>query len=675
VKKIIMSNMKKIEGLLLPIFITLLMAILSPLVYAQAVHKSSDFNHMKTGFPITGSHIKLECETCHVQGLFKGTPRNCAGCHSPGRRVVAPFKPATHMLTTAACEICHTNTITFRGARFNHIGVQPGGCITCHNGLSAPGKPSGHIVTDPANMSCDTCHRTSSWVPASFKHAGNFMFCSSCHNGGKAKGVPANHVPIPAGTECDKCHKSGFISFAGAVFDHTGQTDCKTCHVAGTYGAKTKIPGHIPTASIQCDVCHVGTGFISFAGSTMSHPAVEAVPINCSTCHNGSYTSQGSFLGGAKAKTPNHVATTAECGTCHLGRSSFLGGLFVHSSAQPPVAGICRTCHNGTKALGPTNSTSHTTSPGNTASCDTCHGTANGYTSFAGASFTHAGVVAGTCGTCHLGQAAAVTKGSTHIPTSGNACDACHVSGYNVGSFASSTMNHSAVIAYTCATCHNGSYLSEKGSLGLGALPKPTNHISTGSSCDSCHHSFNSFAGAVYDHAGVTPTTCGSCHIPGTSGAKQKGAGHIPYTLNACDACHKAGYATGAFLTASMNHAAVTSTRCDTCHNGSYTGEGTTGAQWKGTVANHIPTTITGSLDCNTCHTSTALWTSEKMNHNGAVGKTGVLCTTCHVTGANYLGNMQKKSLTHDSGGHTDCSDSGCHKPLGNKGTSWVKWN
>ena len=37
---------------------------------------------------------------------------------------------------------------------------------------------------------------------------------------------------------------------------------------------------------------------------------------------------------------------------------------------------------------------------------------------------------------------------------------------------------------------------------------------------------------------------------------------------------------------------------------------------------------------------------------------------------------MEKKSLTHEkSTGVTDCSQSGCHRPLGNKGSPYTKWN
>ena len=31
-----------------------------------------NFNHLKTGFPLTGAHATLPCETCHVQGTLQG---------------------------------------------------------------------------------------------------------------------------------------------------------------------------------------------------------------------------------------------------------------------------------------------------------------------------------------------------------------------------------------------------------------------------------------------------------------------------------------------------------------------------------------------------------------------------------------------------------------------------
>ena len=63
----------------------------------------ASFNHLKTGFPLTGAHVTVTCEACHVDGIFKGTPKDCAGCHSIGVRASATPKPADHVQTSAPC--------------------------------------------------------------------------------------------------------------------------------------------------------------------------------------------------------------------------------------------------------------------------------------------------------------------------------------------------------------------------------------------------------------------------------------------------------------------------------------------------------------------------------------------------------------------------------------------
>jgi hypothetical protein len=37
----------------------------------------TDFDHFTTGFPLEGRHKALECDSCHVNGSFKGTPKIC----------------------------------------------------------------------------------------------------------------------------------------------------------------------------------------------------------------------------------------------------------------------------------------------------------------------------------------------------------------------------------------------------------------------------------------------------------------------------------------------------------------------------------------------------------------------------------------------------------------------
>jgi Cytochrome c7 and related cytochrome c len=331
------------------ILVSLAISFFAPSVTAQVVHRKSDFNHMKTGFPLTGVHTNVDCETCHVGGIFKGTPTTCAGCHSPGRSVVAPSKHANHLITNAPCETCHTNTVSFLGARFDHMGVQPRACMTCHNGGTfAPGKPAGHALTV---ASCDTCHRTSAWIPAGYDHIGVVPgSCINCHNGSVAIGKPSFHIATSAA--CDTCHHN-FSTFFGAVFDHINSgapitSGCVNCHGGQSLETKTKTSGvHIPT-SAGCETCHSTSIFTSFAGAsaTMNHGIVAGA--RCDSCHNGSYISQGSKLGGAMAKISigNHIPTTItgslDCNTCHTGGTS--NWSTVNMNHNGAITG-CKTCH------------------------------------------------------------------------------------------------------------------------------------------------------------------------------------------------------------------------------------------------------------------------------------------------------------------------------------------
>ena len=180
-----------------------MMGVFSSSVYAaNAVGK--DFDHARTGFQLSGAHRNERCESCHIQGIFKGTPTQCASCHtSRGQRASFSTMPANHIPTKQTCDSCH-NTASFSGARFNHAGVTPGTCSTCHNGKTATGKPAAHIATTAA---CDSCHKTSAWTPAAFSHTGVAPgACSTCHNGKTASGKPAMHIPTTAA--CDSCHKT-----------------------------------------------------------------------------------------------------------------------------------------------------------------------------------------------------------------------------------------------------------------------------------------------------------------------------------------------------------------------------------------------------------------------------------------------------------------------------------
>ena len=154
--------------------------------------------------------------------------------------------------------------------------------------------------------------------------------------------------------------------------------------------------------------------------------------------------------------------------------------------------------------------------------CDTCHRT----TTWMSAAFTHLSVMPGACASCHGSTASG--KPANHIPTT-KACDTCHTTG---GTFTTSRFTHSAtqgVIAGQCATCHNGSYTQ------WNALGKTANHVATTASCDTCHKNYTSFAGATFNHTGISPGTCSTCHFQG--GRPGAGQASQPHPLRVAAAC------------------------------------------------------------------------------------------------------------------------------------------
>src|SRR5579863_1314245 len=72
-----------------------------------------NFDHLSTGFELDGVHRDLPCESCHINAVFKGTPRKCGVCHITGSTFNATPKTATHIMSTNNCAACH-DTTSFR---------------------------------------------------------------------------------------------------------------------------------------------------------------------------------------------------------------------------------------------------------------------------------------------------------------------------------------------------------------------------------------------------------------------------------------------------------------------------------------------------------------------------------------------------------------------------------
>ena len=322
-------------------------------VAAEKAPKQVRFDHIKTGFNLTGAHLRARCESCHISGVFRGTPTQCAVCHAAGNRFSAKAKPQTHIPTNAACDTCHKTT-AWLPAQFWHEGVAAGTCRTCHNGTMAGGQTSSHIRT---TASCDACHSTISWRANGFNHQGVARgTCATCHNGSTAKGKPATHIATTAA--CDSCHRT--TAWIPATFSHTGVAPgtCATCHNGSS--AKGKTANHVMTTA-SCDACHKTTAWIP---ATFSHTGVA--PGTCKTCHNGTT---------AKGMSANHIPVTTtfagsvSCDLCHRSTTTFTSATMSHTGV---ITGSCATCHNGTFARGKPNG-----HPSTTKSCDSsgCHNT------------------------------------------------------------------------------------------------------------------------------------------------------------------------------------------------------------------------------------------------------------------------------------------------------------
>lgn len=255
----------------------LLLAMLThPEASAQTTLRA--FDHLTTGFELDGAHRDVPCESCHVAAMFKGTPRDCRGCHAFGSRINALAKPASHIMSSESCGECHSTVAWSPADRFDHTQVR-GTCASCHNNIQATGKPTNHIASSD---NCDTCHTTTAWTPARFDHASVTPgSCSTCHNGVRATGKPTSHIPTTA--ECDSCHST--VAWTPAMFDHTGVTGgCQSCHNGAM--ATGKNVGHMSTAR-ECNVCHSVTAWtpLTFRHTSPEYPGDHRGNLSCVDCH------------------------------------------------------------------------------------------------------------------------------------------------------------------------------------------------------------------------------------------------------------------------------------------------------------------------------------------------------------------------------------------------------
>ncbi|MCC6861952.1 MAG: hypothetical protein IT158_25495 [Bryobacterales bacterium] len=220
--------------------------------------KGAVFNHSTTRFPLTGAHTSQSCGACHSNGVYRGTPSTCDGCH------LKQYNATTNPNHAAAgfpkdCALCH-NTSQWKGAQFSHNSMTKFpltgahtrvACSDCHVNNRYAGTPTDcyschakeyQSVSNPNHIAagfpktCGSCHTTVTWSGASFthsfpiysgSHAGKWSSCNDCHtNPSNYSSFSCTNCHEHSKTEMDKKHKD----VKGYAYN---SSSCYSCHPQG----------------------------------------------------------------------------------------------------------------------------------------------------------------------------------------------------------------------------------------------------------------------------------------------------------------------------------------------------------------------------------------------------------------------------------------------------------
>lgn len=272
------------------------------LCWLSVAAMAASFDHDATRFPLEGFHRLVECEVCHVNGRFQGTPMQCDACHGGSSPIPAGGKSPHHLPTTNACGDCHRAQNWELVSRFDHAQAR-GACQQCHNGSVQPGKPANHVVS---SEQCDSCHTTALWQMARFDHSGISGSCSACHNNVQASGKPRDHLNTTA--ECNQCHSTR--AWAPARFDHSDVSgNCSGCH--NGVDATGKNSGHFVTTR-ECNSCHntVRWNSVNYVHQGSGYPGEHRDRLECRDCHRGN----------VEMNVWTYPAYQPDCAGCHANR-------------------------------------------------------------------------------------------------------------------------------------------------------------------------------------------------------------------------------------------------------------------------------------------------------------------------------------------------------------------
>ena len=238
-------------------------------------------------FPLTGRHATAACVNCHGNGVYRGTPRACVGCHrAEYDRTTQPAHAAAGFSTV--CDSCHSASAPAWTGSYNHSAVYPlvglhatQACAVCHVNNVYKGTPN----------SCFGCHKTNYDRTSKPPHAasGFSTACDSCHNPSASSWSAAfNHSAIypllglHAVQACTACHVNN-------VYVGTSRL-CYGCHKTD-YDRTSKPPHAASGFSTSCDSCHspsASTWAATFDHNQYFVLAGRHLTAACTDCHRNS---------------------------------------------------------------------------------------------------------------------------------------------------------------------------------------------------------------------------------------------------------------------------------------------------------------------------------------------------------------------------------------------------
>ena len=519
--------------------------------HTTTVWNPSTFNHdEQTNFQLTGAHITVNCQECHIGGQFAGTSTECFGCHEDSyNETTDPDHEAGQF--SHSCEECHTTTV-WNPSTFNHdeqtnfqltgahvtvncqechIDGQFAGtsteCFGCHeddyNETTDPDHEAGQL-----SHNCEECHTTTVWNPSTFDHDVQTDFpltgahitvnCQECHVDGQFDGTT---------TECFGCHEDDYEAVEDP--DHVaGQfnTNCLICHTTATWipstlnHDETNFPLTGAHVTVNCEECHVDG---QYAGT----------PTECFACHEDDYN---------ETTDPDHETGqfSHSCEECHT-TTVWNPSTFNHNEQTDfPLEGAhvavdCQECHIDGQF------------DGTSTECFGCH--EDDYEGVDDPSHVE-GQFDHDCTTCHSNEAwtpATFDHDNTDFPLVGAhvnvSCQECHADGQFEGT------------TTECFGCHEGDYEG---------VDDP-NHIENefDRDCSACHNT-EAWSPADFDHDETDfPLTgahrhvdCAECHVDG----------QFAGTPSECFDCHEDDY-NNARYQGSTHRGARFPHDCEQCHN------------------------------------------------------------------------------------------------------------